>query len=118
MGKISPFCPLFFVSAMPDTFDTPAAPAQPAQATLAHMSELLAQCEQQQCSVPELTRQWRDLAPSLGLPPRYGAVLGAALDRLEASALFSEESCSFSQRDLLQTLHTWRTHAQLHLGPT
>lgn len=41
------------------------------------------------------------------LPPRYGEVLLNLLDRLESSALFSEESCSFSQKDLLASLQMW-----------
>lgn len=41
------------------------------------------------------------------LPPRYGEVLLQLLDRLESSALFSEESCSFSQRDLFDSLQLW-----------
>jgi hypothetical protein len=34
-------------------------------------------------------------------------VLLNLLDRLESSALFSEESCSFSQKDLLDNLQVW-----------
>ncbi|HTH10662.1 hypothetical protein [Acidovorax sp.] len=41
------------------------------------------------------------------LPPRYTEVLLGLLDRLESSALFSEESCSFSQKDLLDSLQMW-----------
>ncbi|MDZ4355205.1 MAG: hypothetical protein U1B84_02130 [Variovorax sp.] len=41
------------------------------------------------------------------LPPRYGEVLLNLMDRLESSALFSEESCSFSQKDLLDNLQVW-----------
>ena len=41
------------------------------------------------------------------LPPRYSEVLLNLLDRLESSALFSEESCSFSQKDLLASLQMW-----------
>lgn len=41
------------------------------------------------------------------LPPRYRDVLHNLLDRLEASALFAEESCSFSQRDLIDSLQMW-----------
>jgi len=41
------------------------------------------------------------------LPPLYGEVLLNLLDRLESSALFSEESCSFSQKDLLDNLQVW-----------
>ena len=41
------------------------------------------------------------------LPPRYAEVLLNLLDRLESSALFSEESCSFSQKDLIASLQMW-----------
>ncbi|QTN28069.1 hypothetical protein HZ993_22965 [Rhodoferax sp. AJA081-3] len=41
------------------------------------------------------------------LPPRYGEVLLGLMDRLESSALFSEESCSFSQQGLLDNLQVW-----------
>lgn len=41
------------------------------------------------------------------LPPRYGEVLLSLLDRLEASALFTEESCSFSRSSLLDHLQAW-----------
>jgi hypothetical protein len=37
------------------------------------------------------------------------------LDRLESSALFSEESCSFSQKDLLDNLQLWAEKAQARL---
>jgi hypothetical protein len=47
-----------------------------------------------------------------GLPPRYGEVLASLLDRLEASALFTEESCSFSQADLLDNLQQWIAKAR------
>jgi hypothetical protein len=46
------------------------------------------------------------------LPPKFEAVLQQLLDRLESSALFSEESCSFSQTDLLDSLQQWLDHAQ------
>ena len=41
------------------------------------------------------------------LPPRYGEVWRGLLDRLESSALFTEESCSFSQSELIQSLQLW-----------
>ena len=44
-------------------------------------------------------------------------VLHDLLDRLESSALFSEESCSFSQRDLLDNLQTWIDKARGQLTP-
>lgn len=50
------------------------------------------------------------------LPPRYTEVLLDLLDRLESSALFAEESCSFSQAGLLDSLQLWLDKAaqQLH----
>ncbi len=50
------------------------------------------------------------------LPPRYGEVLLGLLDRLESSALFAEESCSFSQRDLLDSLQLWLDKADAQLA--
>lgn len=50
------------------------------------------------------------------LPPRYGEVLLGLLDRLESSALFAEESCSFSQKDLLDSLQMWLDKAQAQLS--
>ena len=47
-----------------------------------------------------------------GLPPRYAAVLEKLLAPLEASALFSEESCSFSRTDLADSLAQWLQHAR------
>ena len=37
------------------------------------------------------------------------------LDRLESSALFTDESCSFSQSDLLDSLQLWANKAQQSL---
>jgi hypothetical protein len=50
------------------------------------------------------------------LPPRYSEVWLGLLDRLESSALFSEESCSFSQQDLLDSLALWLDKAEQHLS--
>ncbi|MDB5965186.1 MAG: hypothetical protein JWQ72_1686 [Polaromonas sp.] len=52
------------------------------------------------------------------LPARFNEVLLTVLDRLESSALFSDESCSFSQRDLLDSLQTWADKAALQLPPS
>jgi hypothetical protein len=49
------------------------------------------------------------------LPEKYSAVLHDILDRLESGALFTEESCSFSQRDLLDSLQVWLDKAQAQL---
>lgn len=52
------------------------------------------------------------------LPERYGLVLTDLLDRLESSALFSEESCSFSQSSLFDHLQAWidKARAQITRG--
>ena len=60
-----------------------------------------------------LATTWRAAAAAWpGLPPRYATVLDQLLAPLEASALFSEESCAFSQTDLADTLAQWLAHAQ------
>ena len=51
------------------------------------------------------TRAQRNLLAAL--PLRYTEVLDQLLDRLKANALFSEESGSFSQGDLLDNLQVW-----------
>ena len=56
-------------------------------------------------SLSELARAQHALLAAL--PPRYAEVLHGLLDRLESSALFSEESCSFSQKDLVDNLQMW-----------
>lgn len=45
------------------------------------------------------------------LPARYDEVLLGLLDRLESGALFAEESCSFSQKDLMDSLQMWADKA-------
>jgi len=50
------------------------------------------------------------------LPPRYAEVWLGLIDRLESSALFSEESCSFSQVDLLDSLSMWLDKAEQQLN--
>ena len=56
-------------------------------------------------SLSQTARNQTDLLAAL--PPRYTEVLLGLLDRLESSALFSEESCSFSQKDLVANLQMW-----------
>lgn len=52
------------------------------------------------------------------LPPRFTEVLGNLLDRLESSALFDGESCSFSARDLHDSLQWWIDKAEARLSAT
>lgn len=49
------------------------------------------------------------------LPVRYQEVLLQLLDRVDASALFTEESCSFSQQDLIDSLQTWIEKARTQI---
>ncbi|WGT62925.1 hypothetical protein [Variovorax paradoxus] len=68
-------------------------------------------------SITALSNKARASAELLAaLPPRYGEVLLNLLDRLESSALFSEESCSFSQKDLLDNLQVWVDKARAQLA--
>jgi hypothetical protein len=50
------------------------------------------------------------------LPPQFGEVLNNILDRLGSSALFTEESCSFSQTGLLENLEVWISKAESRLS--
>ena len=49
-------------------------------------------------------------------PARYDEVLQGLVDRLESAALFTEESCSFSQKDLIDSLQLWLNKADGQLG--
>lgn len=61
----------------------------------------------------QLAQQQSALAAAL--PVRFQQVLLHLLDRLEAGALFAEESCSFSQKELLDSLQQWTEKAALQL---
>ncbi len=52
------------------------------------------------------------------LPPRYAEVMTGLLTRLESSALFTEESCSLSHKDLMGSLQMWVDKAQEYLLKT
>ena len=65
-------------------------------------------------SPQDLARTWRDAAQSHqpALPPRYIDVLERVLNQLESAALFTEESCSFSQADMVAALGEWLAKAR------
>ncbi len=66
-----------------------------------------------QLGVQAFSTQVRAQSAALSaLPGRYGVVLTDLLDRLESSALFREESCSFSQSGLLDNLQLWLDKAR------
>ena len=90
---------------------------QIAQQQLAQLKTGFAQLAQSQISAAALGQQARAATDLLQtLPPRYSEVLFNLLDRLESSALFTEESCSFSQKGLLDNLQMWADKAQGQLS--
>jgi hypothetical protein len=91
-------------------------PMSAALETLTLMTNALASCSQGASPQQEMIQLWRSGAASLALPDKYGHVLGDLLDRLEASALFSGESCSFSQKDLFDNLQLWADKARAKLS--
>ena len=67
-------------------------------------------------ALSQQARTYRDLTAAL--PPQFEEVLLQLLDRLESSALFDEESCSFSQKDLTDSLKLWIEKAGTKLSAT
>jgi hypothetical protein len=85
--------------------------------TLHALQDSLHAIRQSRLSVADFCQTWRAQTALLAeLPPRYIQVMEDLLGRLEAGSLFSEESCSFSQIDLLATLDMWLDKAQLTLN--
>jgi len=79
---------------------------------LAALNQALAQLRSDAIGVKAFCAQAREQDALLAaLPPRYGEVWLGLIDRLESSALFSEESCSFSQSSLLDNLDGWLVKA-------
>ena len=64
-------------------------------------------------SLDDLARALRDAAQEHEptLPDRSLDVLERLLNQLESSALFSEESCSFSRTDMIAALVEWLARA-------
>jgi hypothetical protein len=62
-----------------------------------------------------LARRLRGLILPAALPPKFGEVLAHIVDRIESSALFDGDSCSFSQSDLLSALEVWAQKARERL---
>jgi len=63
-----------------------------------------------------LARRLRGLTLPAALPPKFGEVLANLTDRIESSALFDGDSCSFSQSDLLEALELWAEKARQRLA--
>ena len=84
---------------------------------LGSLSQALTQVRSGSLGAQVFSQTARDQTALLArLPPRFADVLLNLLDRLESSALFSEESCSFSQTDLLDSLQLWLDKAELQLA--
>lgn len=83
--------------------------------TLERMTAALHNSQNGQLPQSDMLDLWRSESATLNLPQRFTQVLHPLLDRIEASALFSEESCSFSQKDLLANLQVWSDKARLQL---
>ena len=80
------------------------------------LDDALLRLEDGSLSAAQLNDQARAAHALLAaLPERYGPVLLQLLDRLESSALFTEESCSFSQSYLHTHLHGWMAKARAQL---
>jgi hypothetical protein len=68
-------------------------------------------------AIPAFCQAWRnETALHAALPPRYAQVMEDLLGRMEAGSLFTEESCSFSQTDLQDSLAIWLDKAAQTLG--
>ncbi|MBI5335656.1 MAG: hypothetical protein HZB72_13920 [Burkholderiales bacterium] len=100
---------------MPNSANPAGEPAAPgAASSLAALDTVLADARAGRIDIPALAARFRSATAASALPPRYGEVLERILSQLESSALFSEESCSFSQTDLYDALADWLAKAQAY----
>ncbi len=60
----------------------------------------------------DLIKVFRVFYKDSQLPEKYGAALENVLSRVESSSLFTEESCSFSKKDLANALNVWLEKVQ------
>lgn len=89
----------------------------PQLAGLTHLRKSLAALRSDSLCVAAFVNTARQTEALLQvLPPRFAEVWSGLIDRLESSALFSEESCSFSQVDLLDSLSLWLDKAEQQLN--
>lgn len=85
--------------------------------TLQSLQDALHALQHNQLPISTFCQTWRLQSALLAdLPPRYAQVMEDLLGRLEAGSLFTEESCSFSQADLLAHLTTWLDKARQTLN--
>jgi hypothetical protein len=80
---------------------------------LNHVADLLAKGRQGEINAASLCKELRALQPHFAvLPERFQTFFDTAVTRLESGSLFSEESCSFSQKELLDALGAWEAKAR------
>jgi hypothetical protein len=60
----------------------------------------------------DLIQAFRVFCRDSQLPEKYGTALENVLSRVESSSLFTEESCSFSKKDLANALSIWLEKVQ------
>jgi hypothetical protein len=60
----------------------------------------------------DLIKAFRIFCKDSQLPEKYGVALENFLSRVESSSLFTEESCSFSKKDLANALSIWLQKVQ------
>ncbi len=84
--------------------------------SLQELRSALVSLRQGQITIASICQLWRShLLQLTTLPSRYAEVAEDILGRLEAGSLFTEESCSFSQKDLLDNLDIWLDKADQQL---
>lgn len=88
-----------------------------ASAAIVAMQERLTQLREGRLNPSDLS-QWALAQKALldALPAPFSVVLQDLLNRLEAGAMFSEESCSFSQKDIIDSLQLWIDKAVARLA--
>jgi hypothetical protein len=77
------------------------------QEALARMRTALDQHVAGSLPADSLVRAWREAAPGLTLPPVFGQAMEELLRRLEMSAVFAQDSCSFSSTAVTDQLTRW-----------
>ena len=83
------------------------------------LRDAIASLQQKHIDITAFCAAWRAQTSLLNsLPPKYEVVAEDLLVRLESGSLFAEESCSFSQDDLIANLSVWIDKAEKTLAPS
>lgn len=93
--------------------------SQAAPIQIPELRATLEQLRNDALSVRDFCGLARRPKPWLGqLPEAYAEVWDNLLDRLESAALFSGDSCSFSQSSLLDSFAMWLDKAEQKSAPS